>query len=312
MRRRPAILCVGIAVRDLVFRVAAFPAAGAKAQALDFIAISGGCAANAAIAAARLGASARFAGPLGGSGDPTSDAILADLVREGVDVAGAVRVDGTTAPVSGIMIDGRGERTIATHRDPRLAAARPADPESLLDGIDVMLADNRFPEFARLMCEAARARDLTVVLDADKPTRADDPLLGMASHVVFSAECLVATAQTSDLDAALSRMDAGGDAFLAVTDGANDVRWRRGGAGHRMPVLRVAAVDTLAAGDVFHAAFALALAEGRTESAALRFAAAAAGLKCTRFGGINGAPARAEVDALLAGALDGAAREDRT
>jgi sulfofructose kinase len=59
-------------------------------------------------------------------------------------------------------------------------------------------------------------------------------------------------------------------------------------------------VDTLAAGDVFHAGIALALAEGRDEVAAMRFGAAAAGLKCTRFGGSMGAPTRAEVEAFLA------------
>jgi sulfofructose kinase len=60
-----------------------------------------------------------------------------------------------------------------------------------------------------------------------------------------------------------------------------------------------AAVDTLGAGDVWHGAFALALAEGRPERQAVRFASAAAALKCTRFGGRNGAPRRAEVDAFL-------------
>ena len=76
--------------------------------------------------------------------------------------------------------------------------------------------------------------------------------------------------------------------------------WLEGGALRRMPVFMVEAVDTLGAGDSFHGAFALALAEGRDEVAAMRFGAAAAALKCTRFGGISGTPGRDEVDALLA------------
>ena len=63
---------------------------------------------------------------------------------------------------------------------------------------------------------------------------------------------------------------------------------------------RVEAVDTLAAGDVFHGAFVLALAEGRSEAEAIAFANVAAALKCTVFGGRLGAPARASVEALLA------------
>jgi sulfofructose kinase len=61
------------------------------------------------------------------------------------------------------------------------------------------------------------------------------------------------------------------------------------------PAFPVRAHDTLAAGDVFHAGFALALAEGCAEERALRFASAAAALKCTRFW----SPEWREVEALL-------------
>ncbi|MGB8480668.1 MAG: hypothetical protein WCE63_17820, partial [Acidobacteriaceae bacterium] len=49
-----------------------------------------------------------------------------------------------------------------------------------------------------------------------------------------------------------------------------------------------------------HGGFALALAEGRSETEALRFGAAVAGIKCTRIGGSAGAPTRTEVERLLA------------
>jgi sugar/nucleoside kinase (ribokinase family) len=58
-------------------------------------------------------------------------------------------------------------------------------------------------------------------------------------------------------------------------------------------------VDTLGAGDVFHGAFALAITEGQELRRALRFASAAAALKCTRFGGAFASPQRPEVEALL-------------
>ena len=89
-------------------------------------------------------------------------------------------------------------------------------------------------------------------------------------------------------------------AFLAVTNGAQDVLWLEGRSVRRCPVFAIEAVDTLGAGDVFHGAFTLALLEGRDEVGALRFAAAAAGLKCARIGGSAGAPKRSEVEALLA------------
>ncbi len=263
-----AILCAGIIVLDEVFRVDRFPQPDAKTQAQSFFIVNGGCAANAAVAIARLGGRAALAGPLGE--DSNGDRVLAALAREEIDCTGCQRLAGVPTALSAIFIDARGDRMIVTYCDDRLAAATPADAADLVAGADAVVADNRFPEFVRPICVAARARGLTVVLDADRPTQTSDELFRIATHVVFSAECLRATTGLDDLGAALAA------------------------------VFAVEAIDTLGAGDVFHGAFTLALAEGRDVVAALRFAAAAAGLKCTRLGGSMAAPRRAEVEALLA------------
>jgi len=68
----------------------------------------------------------------------------------------------------------------------------------------------------------------------------------------------------------------------------------------RFPAFVVPVVDTLGAGDVWHGAFALALAEGRDEAEAVRFASAAAAIKVQRAGGRSGAPTRVELDEFLA------------
>ena len=302
-RRRPRILCTGIAVLDEVFRLDEFPRADAKVEAAEFLAVGGGCAANAAVAIARLGGDASFAGPLGGppGQEPISDRILAGLAREGVDCAGCVRLDGVASGISAIFVDMRGERTIVTHRSRRLDAVTPLDPDKLVAGADAVLADNRFPDFSLPICRAALRRGIPVVLDADKPARPGEALFSACSHVVFSAESLRATMATDDLASALRQFGHATNAFLAVTNGANAVQWRDDtGAIRAMPVFGVTAVDTLAAGDVFHGAFTLALIERADALAAMRFAAAAAGVKCTRFGGSATAPTRAEAEALLA------------
>src|SRR5262249_55155785 len=144
------------------------------------------------------------------------------------------------------------------------------------------------------------SRGIPVIVDGDLAGPLKHPLFARASHVVFSAEALRASSQAGDLPAALRLAAQVMGAFVAVTPGPGGGPWFDGHGVRRMPALPVAAVDTLAAGDAFHGAFALALAEGRDEVAAMRFAAAAAALKCTRFGGIAGAPERAAVDALLA------------
>ena len=297
----PLILCTGIPVLDQIFYLDRFPLPESKMQANAFITAAGGCATNAAVAIARLGGRVRFAAPLGGpaGADATGDRILAELERDGIDCRGVVRLGGAISPLSAIFVEAAGERIIVNYRGDGLIAGRPDDPAALLAGVDAVLADNRFPEFVLPICEEARRRNLTVILDADKPTRETDALLTNATHVIFSAEGLRATASLDDFGGALARVARHTPAFLAVTNGEHDIIWREGPTARNMPVFKIKAIDTLAAGDVFHGAFALAFAEGKSESEALRFAAAAAAIKCTRRGGGAGAPTRSEVEAFL-------------
>ena len=298
----PLVLCAGIIVLDKVFRVEQVPQPDRKVEAKDFFIVSGGCAANAAIAVARLGGRATLAGPLGGPAgeDGNGDLVLAALAREHVDCSACQRIDGLATGLSAIFIDSRGDRTIVTYRDQRIAAVMPGDADSVVAAADLVLADNRYPQYVRPICEAARHRKLRIVLDADKATVEDDVLFRIASHVVFSAECLRATAGRADLAEGLAVIAQQTDAFLAVSDGPNDILFLDAGALRRLPVFAIRAVDTLGAGDALHAGFALALAEGHSEAEALRFGAAVAGIKCTRIGGSAGAPQRAEVETFLA------------
>src|SRR6185295_5239282 len=98
-------------VQDIVMRVENFPAPDTKVAASEFIITGGGCAANAAVAIARLKGRVAFAGPLGGNDDAVSERILKDLAAEGIDCSGVARVDGGTASVSLILLDAQGEKT---------------------------------------------------------------------------------------------------------------------------------------------------------------------------------------------------------
>jgi sulfofructose kinase len=292
-------LCAGIAVQDIIMRVERFPAPGAKVSASEFIITGGGCAANAALAVARLGGRAAFAGPIGDAADAVSNRILTDLAAEGVDCSGVRRIAGGSASVSLILLDAEGEKTIATRRGVGLGDALPEKPGALVADVDAVLVDNRFPEFVTAVCQAAKARQIPVVIDLDLATLPDAPLLALGTHVIASSEALRATTGLEDLAAALKRLAEHVSRFVAVTDGPNGVTWLDGGTLRHMPAFKVQAIDSLAAGDAFHGAFTLGLAEGRNLIDVLRFASATAALKCTHFGGAAGTPQRAEVDAFL-------------
>ena len=300
--RAKRILCAGIIVLDEVFRVEEFPQADGKVQATGYFMVNGGCAANAAVAIARLGGRAALAGPMGGPAgdDDNGDRVLKALAREKVDCAACQRVDGLATALSAIVMNARGDRTIVTYRDERIAATVPGDPDTIVAAADAVLADNRYPDFVEPICAAARRRGIPVLLDGDRPTVEDDPLFRIASHVIFSWECLRETTGVADLGEGLQRIARKTDAFLAVSNGPDDIVYLEGGVLRRQPVFKITAVDTLGAGDAFHGGFVLALAEGRNEIEAMRFGAAVAGIKCSRVGGSAGAPTRPEVEAFLA------------
>jgi sugar/nucleoside kinase (ribokinase family) len=125
-------------------------------------------------------------------------------------------------------------------------------------------------------------------------------MLTASSHLVFSSEPLQETAGVADDGEALKKIAKLTPSFLAGTRGAQGTIWLDEHQNlQQTPAFPVHTVDTLGAGDVFHGAFALAITEKQGLLDALRFASAAAALKCTRFGGAFAAPQRAEVDELL-------------
>jgi sugar/nucleoside kinase (ribokinase family) len=293
------VLCAGGAVQDIVMRVEAFPHPGQKVQASEYVVTIGGQSGNAAVAIARLGADALYAGTLGAPDDAVAGEIVAALEKEGVDCSGTVRVPGAKSSVSLILLDAQGEKTIASRRDIGLNDAKLPNIAALVARADAVLADNRYPMFAAPVCQAAKTRNIPRVLDFDKPTKLDDQLLLLSTHVIASADASREATGEKDLPAALKKMGQHLDCFLAITDGPAGYYWlERGGVRHAK-AFKVDVVDTLGAGDVFHGAFTLRLAETKNEAEAMRFASAAAAIKCTRFGGTTGAATREEVETFL-------------
>ncbi|MEO1550714.1 MAG: PfkB family carbohydrate kinase [Pseudomonadota bacterium] len=286
------VLVCGSAVIDFVFSVQTFPDKAEKYRAQDAQVVGGGCAANAAVAIRRLGGEAQLAARLGE--DQVGDLILTGLRREGVDLSGVLRGAGRSS-FSSVTVDARGERQILNYRDDSL---RP-DPcllATLALEADGVLADTRWPEAGTVVLEAARAAGRPAVVDAEAPCPPD--MLSKASHVAFSAQGLAAFTGQDGVEAGLQAAHRALGVWVCVTQGEQGAWWQDAtGQGH-VPALPVAARDTLGAGDVWHGAFALALAEGQSEGPAMAFAAATAALKCTRKGGREGTPTRAEVVAF--------------
>jgi sulfofructose kinase len=299
-RIAPRILCVGMPVRDLTFRVPGVPARGSKEHASHFDEICGGNALNAAIGIVRLGGRASICGPIGDARETSSRFIFEQMAHEGIDTKHIVHMRGLVTPISAIMIDPSGERTIVTFRDPELWKVELPDVDALLQDCDAILTESRCAEFCTDLCAEARRRGIPVIVDVDRAMSLREGLLTASSHLVFSSEPLQETADVSDDGQALQKIAKLTPSFLAGTRGPRGTIWLDEHQDlQETPAFPVHTVDTLGAGDVFHGAFALAITEQQEVRRALRFASAAAALKCSRFGGAFAAPQRAEVEELL-------------
>lgn len=294
----PAVLCVGHAVQDFVFTVPSLPDRGAKYRATSFTSVGGGPAATAAVAIARLGGQAVLAARVGE--DAAADMIVAELRGHGVDCAYLRRCAGCASSVSAVIVDARGERMIVNNLDPAIPADPAWLPTPAAVGARAVLVDTRWPEGALATLQAARAAGMPAVLDADRPIPPDGVLLRAATHVAFSADALADYTGITEPARALAEVARTLPGWCCVTAGGEGVFSMASGRPRRHAAFDVTVVDTLGAGDVWHGAFALALAEGHDEVAAVRVASAAAALKVQRAGGRAGAPNRAELEAFLA------------
>ena len=314
MDRSGRVVCVGHAALDSVYRIDAFPARPTKVTASRHDRSVGGMAANAACAIAALGGQAALWGPIGD--DEIGRRIAAELQAAGVATETDFIVPGARSSHSAIIVEGSGERLIVSYRGDTLEA-----PAELVKGrpIDaqVVMIDVRWAAGARCMADRARQLGIPIVLDAEmgnvELVRA---LVPLADHVIFSEngweEWLGRMPKPAETGDVLRGLVAAGAKLAAVTLGERGVVYAAaGGAGViHLPAFPVTAVETLGAGDTFHGAFALALAEGMAIDAAMRFAAAAAALRCTRSGGRAALPTRQEVIALLAGEASAADRDE--
>lgn len=292
------IACVGGAVLDLVYGVDALPGVDGKSRALSYSQLGGGMAGNAAVAIARLGGHARWWGRVGD--DDIGARVLSGLAEEGVETGEARVIAGAVSSHSLVLSDRQGNRAILLYRSDSLDPGVVWLPLDAVSGLDAVLADNRWIDGAVAALSAARAAGLPAVLDADSGA---DPrsreAVRAASHAIFSQPGLAEIYGANDIDEGLRRASADAP-FVAVTLGGAGVRWvDAAGLILAFPAFPVEVVETVGAGDVFHGAFALALAEGRLPEAALRFAAATAALKCSGAGGRASYPDRAAVGALL-------------
>jgi sulfofructose kinase len=261
--------------------------------------VAHGMATSAATAIVRLGGRALLFARVGT--DASGDRFVAEIEAAGVDCRYVRRVEGARSAVATVLVEPGGERLVVPYYDPALGHDPDWLPLAEVARAAAVLVDVRWPEGAASVLDAARAARIPAVLDADVgPPETVLRLAHRASHAVFSEPAALLVTGVPDVEVALQNLGSRLQGFVAITAGSRGCAWIESGRTVWLAPPPIEAVDTLAAGDVFHGAFTLALAEGAAMPRAIAFANAAAALKCRTFGGRLGAPFRPEVEAVLA------------
>lgn len=294
------VVCLGMVVKDIVFRVPTIPALPQKLTAHELRCQFGGMAATAAAAVAALGGNVEFWGRIGD--DESGQEALNAFSQRGVKARVSVTV-GSQSPMSAVIVDDAGERMLAVYAG-QLDPATDWLPLEKLQGVGAVHADFRWVEGARALYQAARDRGIPRVLDADAGNNdAVRSLIGLADHVIFSERGLAGFAGDVPADQALLQVaiEAAQDPsrVVGVTLGEKGSLFCYQGQVHAFAAPRITPTDTNGAGDVFHGAYALSLARGHSWIQSVAYATTAASLKCTRDQGWNQLPGHDEVTAFM-------------
>jgi sulfofructose kinase len=299
----PKILCVGALTMDTVFRLDRLPPGPGKYIPLEAVEIAAGMASSAAASIARLGGRVSLFASTGT--DDSGRRAVRELTEEGVDCSHVRAIADARSAFSSILVDAAGERMIVPYYDAKLLTAPDAIPPVAAGTFDVVMTDVRWPLAAAKVLKAAREAGIHGVLDADTASLETlEMLLPLASHIVASepaAEIVTGESDPEKATVALAALYGRNGAFICVTAGNRGSFWYDELEAEvcHMPAFEVNVIDTLAAGDVFHGTFAWALARNYPIFQIMRFASAAAAIKCSRFGGRSGAPTKSELDAFL-------------
>lgn len=301
------VVIVGSLNMDLVTRAPRLPRAGETLAGQSFVTVPGGKGANQAVAAARLGASVAMVGCVGD--DAYGEQLRAALLAEGIDCQAVTRVAGESTGVALIVVDDSSQNAIVI-----VAGGNGHVTASVVDSFDALLSQAEV-----IICQLEvpldtvghvlkRGHELgkTVILN---PAPATGPLPAewfawidylIPNESEASALTGLPVDSTASADAAASALLAAGVSKVIVTLGEQGALFAGKSRSEHFPAPKVQPVDTTAAGDTFVGGFAAALADGKSESEAIRFGQVAAALSVTRSGAQPSIPTFAEVQASAA------------
>jgi ribokinase len=304
--RKPVITVVGSFAVGMTLRTERMPVFGETLLGSDFDMGPGGKGSNQAVAVARLGADAHFVGRLG---EDALGAMATDLYAgEGVHTDHLTRTRERATGVGFIILNAAGDNGIILDMGANelLDAASVDDAEALIARSDLIMSVLEIPlEAAARAMEVGRRHGVTTLLNpAPAQALGNEVLSNVDILTPNETELRILLGRSPDdptpTDELAKRLKARGVRCVIVTMGSRgSLVLAESGREVHVPAVHVDVVDTTGAGDAFNAGLAVALAEGKDLTEAVRFASCTGALACTRLGVIPALAHRHEAQALF-------------
>lgn len=302
--KKPRIVVVGSANTDMVVQVETIPHLGETVLGGKFVIAQGGKGANQAVAAARLGAEVIFVARLGC--DSFGQESLSAYLEEGIRTEYISIDDNMASGVALIMINRNGDNIIAVApgANGQLSSSDVQAAESAFQAADALLLQLEIPmEAVQTAIDLALKYHIKVILNPAPATHLPDEIIRSVDFLTPNeAELSMLAGNTTDPGFRIAKDFAHhhGVQALVVTLGAKGAYVLIGDTERIVPGYPVIAIDTVAAGDAFNGALAVALSRGDDPLEAVRFANAVGAISVTRVGAQPSLPKLVEVIKFLA------------
>lgn len=296
------IVVIGSCNTDMVINTERLPRPGETIIGGNFFMNAGGKGANQAVAAARLGGDVCFVAKVGN--DHFGSHAIEQYKAEGIDVQQITIDSEQPSGVALIMVDNKGENCIAVASGAN-ALLSPEDinrAEEAIDNGDIVLMQLETPmETVEYAASMAHSKGKKVILNPAPALPLPETLLKNLYMIIANeteAE-FISGIRITDMESVCRAADIIGDKGVenvVITLGSKGAFIKENGAYHKVPALKVKAVDATAAGDTFCGALCVALAEQKGILEAVEFANRCAAITVTRMGAQSSLPYRSEVD----------------
>jgi sugar/nucleoside kinase (ribokinase family) len=291
-RARPGLVVgVGLATVDLL---CVAPRIDERLVELSIFSMQGGGSVATALAmVATLGAKARLFGRLA---DDDFGRFVLGAMRGLVDTSLVSVERGEISPVSLVNIDELTRKRKIMFTRGSTTPLLPRDlPPRLLDGASLLIIDGYQPALQAAIAEKARAKGITVLLNAGHLVGGMGELLALSDIVIGSERFASEFAPSDDVQKSLREITRIGPRIAVITMGDAGAMALEDRKLVQQEAIDVFIADTTGAGDVFCGAFAYATLQKWPLERALPFANAAAGLTCRSLGAQSALPKLAEV-----------------